>query len=245
MGKLIYNAIKTPDGTVLQSIHVHDYKQYVDKISLHTYMVDGGLDYLRRNLLNDQEELSFYEDTPFKEIRQKLHRGTYGKSGKDPLSYIRLKDMTIGHLYDTVKYNEERNITGFLSELYPREIEYRQFVLTNPQDDKKNYYKGLIEQLTNKITIDIKKTTNELLKEEFDTLRDFVIQKNINYGDSLQNPLKTFQKDPMQGILGRIDDKLNRIKTVGLDDKTEDTVDDLIGYLVHLKIMKKNLSNIK
>jgi len=76
-------------------------------------------------------------------------------------------------------------------------------------------------------------------------LRDFVIQKNINYGDSLQNPLKTFQKDPMQGILGRIDDKLNRIKTVGLDDKTEDTVDDLIGYLVHLKIMKKNLSNIK
>jgi len=113
MGKLIYNAIKTPDGTVLQSIHVHDYKQYVDKISLHTYMVDGGLAYYSRNLLNDQEELSFYEDTPFKEIRQKLHRGTYGKSGKDPLSYIRLKDMTIGHLYDTVNIMKNEILLAF------------------------------------------------------------------------------------------------------------------------------------
>lgn len=81
--------------------------------------------------------------------------------------------------------------------------------------------------------------TNDLIKQEFDTLRDFVIQKNITYGNSLQNPIGVFQKEPLQGILGRIDDKLSRIKTVGINDETEDTIGDLIGYLVHLKIMIK------
>ena len=80
-------------------------------------------------------------------------------------------------------------------------------------------------------------TTNELIKKEFDQLRDFVIQKNIDYGDSLQNPISVFQNNKIDGILARLDDKLNRIKTVGINDKTEDTIDDLIGYLVHLKIM--------
>ena len=50
------------------------------------------------------------------------------------------------------------------------------------------------------------------------------------------------QKNKLEGLLGRLDDKLNRIKTVGINDKTEDTVDDLIGYLIHLNIML-NLDN--
>lgn len=90
------------------------------------------------------------------------------------------------------------------------------------------------EEVSNELT-----QTNDLIKQEFDTLRDFVIQKNITYGNSLQNPLGIFQKEPLQGILGRIDDKLSRIKTVGINDETEDTLGDLIGYLVHLKIMIK------
>ena len=53
----------------------------------------------------------------------------------------------------------------------------------------------------------------------------------------MQNPIQVFQKNKIDGILGRIDDKLNRIKTVGINDKTEDSVNDLIGYLIHLKIM--------
>lgn len=82
--------------------------------------------------------------------------------------------------------------------------------------------------------------TNDKIKQEFDTLRDFVIQKNTTYGDSLQNPIGVFQKEPLQGILGRIDDKLSRIKAVGVNNETEDTIGDLIGYLIHLKIMIKN-----
>ena len=39
-----------------------------------------------------------------------------------------------------------------------------------------------------------------------------------------------------EAICARIDDKLARIKNKGITDKTEDTVDDLIGYLLLLKM---------
>jgi len=83
--------------------------------------------------------------------------------------------------------------------------------------------------------------TNKRLAEEFDFLRDFVIQKNVDYNNSLQNPISVFQPSKMDGILGRLDDKLNRIKASGINENTIDTIDDLIGYLVHLKIMIKVL----
>ena len=84
------------------------------------------------------------------------------------------------------------------------------------------------------------KDTNLRLAVEFDCLRDFVIQKNIDYNNSLQNPISVFQPNKIDGILGRLDDKLNRIKAAGINEKTVDTIDDLIGYLVHLKIMLRN-----
>lgn len=82
--------------------------------------------------------------------------------------------------------------------------------------------------------------TNDKISEEFDRIKKIVIQKNIDYGNSLHQPINVFQKDKLQGILGRLDDKLNRIKTVGINDNTEDTIDDLIGYLTHLNIIIKN-----
>jgi hypothetical protein len=84
-------------------------------------------------------------------------------------------------------------------------------------------------------------TTEETIAQVMDELKEMFIDKNIAYGDSLQNGLNVFSKDPVSGILGRLDDKLNRIKAVGINEDTEDTIADLIGYLVHLKIkMKKN-----
>ena len=79
--------------------------------------------------------------------------------------------------------------------------------------------------------------TNEKIKLFCDDLSDFLIKKNNDYNDSLQNPIGVFQTNKIDGILGRIDDKLNRIKSVGINDNTEDTITDLIGYLIHLKIM--------
>lgn len=79
--------------------------------------------------------------------------------------------------------------------------------------------------------------TNEKIEAYMNELTKFLIKKNNDYGDSLQNPIQVFQKNKIDGVLGRIDDKLNRIKSVGINDNTEDTIKDLIGYLVHLEIM--------
>lgn len=79
-------------------------------------------------------------------------------------------------------------------------------------------------------------TTEERIAQVMDELKEMFIEKNVAYGDSLQNGLNVFSKDPVSGILGRLDDKLNRIKAVGINEDTEDTIADLIGYLVHLKI---------
>ena len=40
----------------------------------------------------------------------------------------------------------------------------------------------------------------------------------------------------VKAISARIDDKLARISNKGINDETEDTVDDLIGYLLLLKM---------
>jgi hypothetical protein len=71
--RIIYNAIQTPDGTILESNHRHDYMAYVDTIDGKEYMVDGGLDYLRRNSGN-YIELSLYHDSDFTLVREKMKR---------------------------------------------------------------------------------------------------------------------------------------------------------------------------
>lgn len=51
---------------------------------------------------------------------------------------------------------------------------------------------------------------------------------------------KIFSKlDSVEGLCARIDDKLSRIKMKGITDKTEDTISDLIGYLILLKVQLK------
>lgn len=77
------------------------------------------------------------------------------------------------------------------------------------------------------------------IRSECDRIKELLVQKNTDYNNSLHSPPLLFDMDPATGIKARINDKLNRIRQVGLNDKTEDTVDDLIGYLVHLQIANK------
>ena len=71
-------------------------------------------------------------------------------------------------------------------------------------------------------------------------IKTLLLEKNAKYGNSAVEPISIFSKqDNAAAICARIDDKLSRIKNVGLNDATEDTLDDLIGYLVLLKIARE------
>ena len=84
------------------------------------------------------------------------------------------------------------------------------------------------------------KSTQNSIKWTCNEIRDLLLAKNKAYGDSAIEPENIFSKlDNAQAICARIDDKLSRIKNVGLDDNTEDTLDDLIGYLILLKIARE------
>ncbi len=85
------------------------------------------------------------------------------------------------------------------------------------------------------------KEVNKAITDYCTELNDKLLKKNIDYNNSLHNPVRVFSKGSnVDGILCRIDDKISRIARKGIDDKTEDTIEDLIGYLIHLKIALNN-----
>ena len=79
------------------------------------------------------------------------------------------------------------------------------------------------------------------ITEACDDIKALLISKNKKYGDSALSPLNLFSKlNSAEAIKARIDDKLSRIaNTGGLNDAEEDTLDDLIGYLLLLKIANR------
>jgi hypothetical protein len=81
------------------------------------------------------------------------------------------------------------------------------------------------------------KTFDQQVKEVLNEIEILLISKNAKYGNSALEPLGVFsQLSAKQGLLVRIDDKLKRIKNGSLEKDDEDVVNDLIGYLVLLKI---------
>lgn len=100
-GWIVLNAIQTPDGTILHSKNLYDYKTHKDKNGKE-YMVDGGMSYLRRNAHNDYKELSkYYTDLTHEEVIDILEWGNaYDKDMKrlPKVNFIKIKDMTTDHI---------------------------------------------------------------------------------------------------------------------------------------------------
>lgn len=100
--QLVYNALMTPDGTVIESRSRHDYVTHLDKNGKE-YMVDGGLDYVRQSANGDEICLAVYigSDPTEQELELAcglLKWGTYGKEGDQPLKFITIKDMETDHI---------------------------------------------------------------------------------------------------------------------------------------------------
>lgn len=74
-----------------------------------------------------------------------------------------------------------------------------------------------------------------------DTVGNMLIEKNKAYGNSALNPVRVFSKaDTVEQLKVRIDDKLSRIARGS--DSGEDTLFDLVGYLVLLEVADANNS---
>lgn len=66
-----------------------------------------------------------------------------------------------------------------------------------------------------------------------------LLAKNAAYGDSALRPLRVFSRaDAREQLLVRIDDKLSRISR-GHEYGCDDSMLDLIGYLILLRVSEK------
>lgn len=73
-----------------------------------------------------------------------------------------------------------------------------------------------------------------------------LISKNEAYGDSATNPVNIFSDgNAVESLCARIDDKISRIEQKGIYDKTEDTVKDLVGYLILLLVALRDQEEIE
>jgi hypothetical protein len=84
----------------------------------------------------------------------------------------------------------------------------------------------------------------QLIAEECDAIKALLLDKNRKYGNSAMEPRRIFSKQSAtEQIKVRIDDKISRISNMGFSDnnskESEDSVKDLIGYLILLRIVDK------
>jgi hypothetical protein len=90
--------------------------------------------------------------------------------------------------------------------------------------------------------------TAEAISSLCEEIKEMLLRKNAAYGDSALKPMRVFSRvDNVEQLKVRIDDKLSRLSRGHElpDEKFEDTVDDLIGYLVLFKIAAKRANNEK
>lgn len=131
---LIRNAIKTPDGTILESFHRHDYKTHTDANGKE-YMVDGGLDYVRRSAWGDEIDLCVYvgqegEDgydaveVEAHEVRRNILKwGSYGINGDQPLTFKTIARMECDHIRNVLDYC--KNVDPIIKDCMIQELKYR------------------------------------------------------------------------------------------------------------------------
>lgn len=132
MRQLVYNAVTcTECKELLVSYSLHDYKTCSCPNGA---FVDGGFYYSRYGA-KDMDKLihvTYYNDDPFDVVRCYATRGSRGKDGKQPLTWIPLKDMDDDYLEAVLEYGGAE----WHLELIRKEIEYRKTLQNVPKSGK-------------------------------------------------------------------------------------------------------------
>lgn len=122
--RIVYNAIQTPDGTVLESLTMSDYRQHLDEVTNELYFCHGGNRYLARNLnIFPYIELSLHADGDFELIRQRMaifSNLALGIRTRKPVKLCNLSDKI---LEKKIKANQDK--TDPYNQMFQKEWDYR------------------------------------------------------------------------------------------------------------------------
>lgn len=89
------------------------------------------------------------------------------------------------------------------------------------------------------------KETEESIARVVSEIKEMLIAKNRAYGDSALEPVRVFSKaENVEQLYVRIDDKLSRVQR-GHEYPGDDTISDLIGYLVLLLVAKEKNERVQ
>lgn len=109
---------------IIISKHQHDFVT----CKCGSVSTDGGEAYLRRSAkrLEDIKDLSLYQSSPWEETRQNVFRGSRGKNGDQPLTWVPLNEMSDLYLEALIDYKELHEQTQDIHYwCYQREWQYR------------------------------------------------------------------------------------------------------------------------
>lgn len=108
MKELICNKAKCKKcGDVIISHSHHDYVT----CSCGSISTDGGNSYLRRSGIEWLEDQSVYADDNWELVKKNLYRGSRGKNGDQPLTWVSLEDMDDDYLIALLDYMENHDQT--------------------------------------------------------------------------------------------------------------------------------------
>jgi hypothetical protein len=89
----------------------------------------------------------------------------------------------------------------------------------------------------------LSKETERDIERIVSEISEMLVAKNRAYGDSALEPVRIFSKtETVEQLYVRIDDKLSRVQG-GHEYPGDDTIKDLIGYLVLLLVAKERGKN--
>lgn len=124
--QMVFNGLKTPDGTLIYSNHVNHYSEHLDKISKEYYSVTGGLSYKEISLNNKKPKvITITINHPYKVIRRYYRHPVETKDGT---IYVPLKNIPIFYLKKVIDYvnNGEIKIALFIKNILIKEINFRE-----------------------------------------------------------------------------------------------------------------------
>ena len=127
--KILVNAIRCPDGTILRSKHRHDFQQHTQEDGRY-YAVDGGNDYCRIVASDNYYDwIGVYSGDPHEDIRKCFTWTSYYDADMNPIEPVEktLESLTDSHIANIIKWidNNRSIYPEYILKVFLDEQSYR------------------------------------------------------------------------------------------------------------------------